>query len=140
MFVYICITQWSMPMSSPEQRYGQHERYIPVILLCTSFEISGIFFPLKIPDSNLSTQRDRYSACYLAHSLQKGPFISFCLFPFTFGLKHLPEWYLIPSVDQLVLSYIRINRFAKSCKIMANEACRNMQIALVGRDYPYYII
>lgn len=39
-----------------------------------------------------------------------------------------------------MLSYVRINRFTKSFKIVANEACRNMQIAFVGIDYIYYIL
>ena len=48
----------------------------------------------------------------------------------------IPYPYLGPNS---VLSYVRINRSTKLFKIVANEACRNMQITLVGIDYIYYV-
>lgn len=48
----------------------------------------------------------------------------------------IPYPYLGPKS---VLFYVRLNRFTESFKIVGNEACRNMQIALVGIDYIYYI-
>ena len=119
-------------------------KYIPLIPfhspLVQALKLVGFFPLLRFRVLIPLPRREHYSAPSPAHGLEIGLSISFCLFPFTFGTKIFAQMIPYPYLWLAsVLFYVRINRSTKSFKIMANEACRNMQVASVGVDYIYYI-